>query len=320
MTVKPIEISKINSEILNAEMSLFLEYKKLLAKHNNYFEIDDFGFVLTSEPKPKPEINVLICALTHGNEVIGLQIINLILLDILRHGNRYNIGFLLNNVKAYHKNVRFIDSDLNRSFLKTTTEPQAECKRAKQIEKIIDGLNIKLILDLHQTVEAALSPFAIIPEAPDLIQKAYKIAPKTPVVSFKTEGFSAQGKTLVEYAYSKKIPALVYELGEKGFKDTTAHEFKDLILNLSIENILDTKNTQKTDYFHMECVIPNKNNLRLVPGLVNFMDLNEGQILARNQNGDEFRTPYSGKLIFPRYQNIGENEAELGYIAVRRFI
>ncbi len=70
---------------------------------------------------PNPGAHVVIVGGTHGNEPGGVKAI-VELHRAFRYGtvrlNQGKISFLLGNPKAYEKNVRYIDSDLNRVFVK----------------------------------------------------------------------------------------------------------------------------------------------------------------------------------------------------------
>ena len=56
--------------------------------------------------------NLLFTTLTHGDEPIGLNVIKR-LQDI---NKKSKINYIISNPKAFSKNIRFIDSDLNRVF------------------------------------------------------------------------------------------------------------------------------------------------------------------------------------------------------------
>lgn len=280
-------------------------------------KFDEHGFVLNPSGSTQLKPDVLICGLTHGNEVIGLQIINLILEELKSSGIKKNYAFLLNNVEAYLKNIRFIEYDLNRSFLRSS-EDQLEFRRAVEIENIVHKLNPSLILDLHQTVEPTLSPFAIIRDDPKLIELAQNISGNLPIITYAVEGFSNKGKTFGEFAFEKEIPALIYEIGAMGFDDVLASQFKKMIINLDLNAIFTQKSQEKPQYYYLQETIPNKDGFKLLPGLVNFQKLEKQQILAQNERNETFKAPEECVLIFPRYKNLLADEHELGYLGFKR--
>ena len=108
-----------SAERLQNEFQLFISLHERLKTRTDYVHLDEFGFALSQSAviQDKIAVDMLVCGLTHGNEVIGLEIINLMLQDILNCNLSVKMAFLLNNIEAYHQNVRFLDYDLNRSFL-----------------------------------------------------------------------------------------------------------------------------------------------------------------------------------------------------------
>lgn len=296
------------------ELKKFNEFKEYFKiSHPNYSELDTYGFSLSPD---KDSMDILFTALTHGDEVIGIQIINLILHDIMIHNNlNFRPAFLLNNIEAYNKNVRSIESDLNRSFCCDDLNTKEKI-RAREIENIISKLKIDLLLDLHQTIEPAVGPFAIIPEDLNLIQMASAIAPSYQIVTFSSQGFSEKGKTLIEYAKSLSMPALVFELGQKGFNDLQANEFKNIVMNLNIDQ-LTHKSDQSIDYFLINDHILNADQLKLVGGLSNLQPVFKEQILAQNDENFCFKCPSDSILVFPHYKAEKEDR-ELGLLAVKK--
>ena len=308
-------------ERLKDEFQLFISLHERLKSRTDYVQLDEFGFALSQSAgiQDKITVDMLVCGLTHGNEVIGLEIINLMLQDILNYNLSVSMAFLLNNTEAYHQNVRFLEYDLNRSFLSTDRVSKREFKRAHLIEQIIERLAVRLIIDLHQTVEPTKSAFAVVPETPQLIRLAKSIAPEIPVVSFTNGGFSNKGRTLAEYAFEKKIPALVYELGQKGFIRERAEQFKTILINMSSDKIkFADQDDHPTNYYHIESLVPNQDEFKLLPGFQSYMQIKKDQELAINSDGIAYRSPSDAVIIFPRYAGFDKSDRELAYIAVKK--
>ena len=92
-------------------------------------------------------MKILAIISTHGNELLGPNL----LAHMLAKRSRLleNMEFIMANPRAYVKNVRYTESDLNRSYgLNLDTY---EGKRAKVIEERIRLLQPELVLDLHTT-------------------------------------------------------------------------------------------------------------------------------------------------------------------------
>ncbi len=89
--------------------------------------------------------NLLFTTLTHGDELIGLNVIKK--LQVINKKNKIN--YIISNPKAFSKNVRFIDSDLNRVF-PGKKNGDYEQRRAYFIKNL--GKQYKQVIDLHGTV------------------------------------------------------------------------------------------------------------------------------------------------------------------------
>ena len=90
---------------------------------------------------------VLLLGSQHGNELLGKQLHNYIKLsrsELLPH-----ITYRVGNPRAYKKGVRFIESDLNRSYTGYTTTYEEQ--RASKILSFIKKEQFDLVLDLHTT-------------------------------------------------------------------------------------------------------------------------------------------------------------------------
>ena len=84
---------------------------------------------------------------THGNELLGPNLLAYMLAK--RSKLLENMEFIMANPRAYAKNVRYTETDLNRSYgLGLDTY---EGRRAKIIEERIRLLKPGLVLDLHTT-------------------------------------------------------------------------------------------------------------------------------------------------------------------------
>ena len=89
---------------------------------------------------------------THGNELLGPNVLAYMLSK--RSKLLEDIEFIIANPRAYAKNVRYIESDLNRSYgLGLDTY---ESQRAKVIEERIQLLRPELVLDFHTTTAEQL--------------------------------------------------------------------------------------------------------------------------------------------------------------------
>lgn len=92
--------------------------------------------------------NILLLGSQHGNELLGDLLIERI------HSQHPQllpyITFEIANPRAYEAGVRYIESDMNRSYNVNTLT--YESQQAERIEMLIDNNNFDIILDLHTTV------------------------------------------------------------------------------------------------------------------------------------------------------------------------
>ncbi len=87
--------------------------------------------------------DILFVAATHGDEKIGVEILKKI-------NKKLDFNWLIANKKAFSRNKRFIDVDLNRIMPGKKYSRYYEKKRAYELNKILK--NYKYIIDIHETV------------------------------------------------------------------------------------------------------------------------------------------------------------------------
>lgn len=304
---------------MSIELNTFIKHRqRLLETSSGCVPIDTYGF---ARPDADGRVDIMFTALTHGNEVIGLEIFNIFLQKLALHNTNLHYGFLLNNVEAFNQNKRLLQYDLNRCFGESELM-HGEWVRAREIQHILTRLRPRLLLDLHQTSEASKGAFALIPEDPELIEITRNIASKYPIITFPLGGFSREGKVLTEYARESGVPAIVYEIGQKGFNSELAHEFSELLLTLDLRvlNPNMRNSDEKTRYFHIEQRVPNDGSLKLIENLSNLELVQKGQILATNESGLEYRCKDEALVVFPRYSNIRSEEPDLALLAKEKWV
>ena len=270
--------------------------------------IDEFGFIICGNDQSQ-RIDILITGLMHGNEVIGVEVINQIIAHFIQNPQiTINLGLLLCHPEAARRNVRYIESDLNRSF-SVANKNTLEHHRAAQIAKIVDQTDF--VFDLHQTIEPSLNPFLVMEHRHELIQIADQLLSQFPIVTFGSEGFSVVGKTMLEYSYLVGTKAIVIEIGQKGFNQELATQVTvgciDLIKALAQFEIKKSKNIS---VLHLETSISSMGNTQLVPGLVSYQKIKRGQVLA-HQGEIEIKSPFDGRLVFPSYGEKSHSNYEL---------
>ncbi len=95
---------------------------------------------------------VLIVGATHGNEFVGAKFIKLFYKHILDKDikiKRGTIYLLLHNPRAHSNDVRFVDFDLNRSFVENKDFNKYEHLRAFCVENFFKNIKLDYVVDLH---------------------------------------------------------------------------------------------------------------------------------------------------------------------------
>lgn len=122
-------------------------------ENNNVTKVNDYVFLLGSGSK-----KIVISACVHGNETIGIDVINELIKTI-----KYDllidceIAFIVCNPKAVYLNKRFIDVDMNRRFFheninKIKESSNLENHEDLMIKNILEYLeNVNYLFDIHST-------------------------------------------------------------------------------------------------------------------------------------------------------------------------
>ncbi len=278
---------------------------------------------------------VLIGAM-HGNEPAGVRAIELLLkmLEVEPITNpdfalSGNIIGLIGNKTAYELDQRFVDRDMNRCWSKETIEDKtptlSESKEIQEVYRIIKeeieltGSQEVIVMDLH-TTSSHQGIFSIPSESEESLRIAKQL--HAPVILGIAEGL--KGTSL--HFFNKEnmgvdCTPIVFESGQ--------HE-ENLSINRAIAAIINcmrTVNMVKEE--HVENVhdkiliefstplpkialliyghgISREDNFAMKPGYVNFSPIEKGDWLANDKAG-KILAPYSGRLLMPLYQTLGED-------------
>jgi aspartoacylase len=90
---------------------------------------------------------ILLLGSQHGNELLGEALFSYI--TDKRPELLSSVSYLVGNLKAKKENVRYIDSDMNRSY--NGKRSGYEERRAERIRRYIKKESFDLVLDLHTT-------------------------------------------------------------------------------------------------------------------------------------------------------------------------
>ncbi|MFA6397482.1 MAG: succinylglutamate desuccinylase/aspartoacylase family protein [Candidatus Paceibacterota bacterium] len=120
--------------------------------------------------KEKGKTLAIFCGV-HGNEKAGILAVSSVLKDIeIKKGVVY---FVYANPEAINKNIRLINKNLNRCFLKNNKGRTVEDKRARVLMKILDKCDG--LLDLHASNVEKSTPFAICEKSSYKLAKIFDV-------------------------------------------------------------------------------------------------------------------------------------------------
>lgn len=126
---------------------------------NNYEKYIEGDSIIKKEGS-KPGKTLAIFAGVHGNEKAGVIALSNILDDIkIEYGTVY---FVFANPPAIKENVRQINKNLNRCFIKNHSGNNYEDQRAIELMEILDKCDVSL--DLHSSNTPGSTPFIICEE------------------------------------------------------------------------------------------------------------------------------------------------------------
>lgn len=277
-----------------------------LSKEDNYRvkSVDSDIYYISPQPSKKTNKSIALVALTHGDEVIGLHILNEFILKILEkklilNGDLY---LILANRDAYLKNQRYLDVDLNRVYGKKLPSTLIEEKRVQKIKPIIDKCDY--IVDIHQSIEDTLHPFFILPYTDESYRWVSQAAPNIPVIF---QEISNKVTTLSSYGTAKGKMAVTFEVGGSGV-DVYQLELGSNVVQQFVE--LAHGSPQVANKHHLRSHAPVYNIQHFEPykqgrvqfskKFVNFESVTKGQTIALVDD-KVVKSPMEGKIIlYPR--------------------
>ncbi len=189
---------------------------------------------------------ILFIAATHGNEGFSVEVFKKLEKDL--PPKKYNYDWIIGNEKAYPKNLRFIDTDMNRAAPGNLKSSKYEEKRAAEITKL--SKKYDFVIDVHGT-NSDLDIVTIIPY-PTLtnIILANLIPVNNHVIWYAEE--SKKKGPLAQYT---GCPAIELECGPKNDKKT-----QDILYNVLSEFIININsqmnqnliaNVNKNNFFYV---------------------------------------------------------------------
>ena len=266
-------------------------------------EIDN-GYVI--RPQGCDELLLTLMAVTHGDEVAGLAVLNEVV-EFLRTGFaplRGGLALLLGNYPAVLQGKRFVQRDLNRSFaLQELVGEMGEVERARTLVKVLQ--QTKFFIDFHQTTAQSTSCFGIFPFQRRSIAFAQLVLGEQPVVTRLGGRFSQDGMCSDEFVQEQGNVGITIELGQKGFDPTQIAQGVLIALRaLRCVNtdvgLEDVAITTPLYTFGQVVTYPASGDVCLAEGLYNFKKVARGERLGM-LDGKAVVAEEDGVVLFPKY-------------------
>ena len=239
-----------------------------------------------------PGAHVVIVGGTHGNEPGGVKAI-VQLHRAFRNGeitlNRGKISFLLGNPKAYQKDVRYIDSDLNRVFVKQAPS-SVEGKRALEIDAFLwDHGDINALLDLH-SVSIGNFKLLVYPKD-DSGSTEFALRLSSIPLHFGFHPAHMPG-TLIEAAGARGIRGLIVECGNHYAKQAVETARQHIHNFLALHDLIDegymsheTTPARVTFYESIQAIKPHADFVFLIKDIRTGTALSKGRKYAKDIRG-----------------------------------
>lgn len=258
--------------------------------------------------------HIVFGSVVHGNEVGSLPEV-LACIKNLAAGKisyRGKVSFFLGNIEAAKKNVRFVESDLNRAFGPNFSgSPTLERKRALELTPLLDSADV--FIDFHQTTQKCLKPFYVFAMHPESYYWARAVGMARTFITRKAgKSFSALGMCSDEYMRSQDKPGLTIELGQQGYStlaDSITHHILQRGLRymdkMYLSGVPLKKLAHKNEDFEFLTITHREPFLhpkaRLHEGFYNFSAVKKGTEVGLTENMKPIVVPQDGFLLFPKY-------------------
>ncbi|MGB9437039.1 MAG: succinylglutamate desuccinylase/aspartoacylase family protein [Desulfobacterales bacterium] len=239
-----------------------------------------------------PGAHVVIVGGTHGNEPGGVKAI-VQLHRAFRNGEitlkQGKISFLLGNPKAFEKDVRHIDSDLNRVFVKQAPS-SVEGKRALEIDAFLgDHDDINALLDLH-SVSIGNFKLLVYPND-DSGSTEFALRLSSIALHFGFHPMHMPG-TLIAAAGARGIRGLIVECGNHYAKQAVETARQHIHNFLVLHDLIDegymsqeTTPARVTFYESIQAIKPHADFVFLIKDIRTGTRLSKGQKYAKDTRG-----------------------------------
>jgi len=268
----------------------------------------DHAVILSPSKDPKTPIDFTVMGITHGNEVVGLDILCSFVKKILDDTVKidFKLALVLGNVEASLQNKRFVHSDMNRSMGLKAVKNEEEKRGVLISEHVLK--HTRYLFDIHQTIEPTKKSFFIFPFTRGSFEFASFLDKNRPVVTHWGKGFSKDGMCTDEFVNRNGGTGISIELGQKGFDDVQTKDGLEIVLRAVNAFNQKTKfdgSEHGVVYTWSEVVSYPEGEVLLNEGIHNFDELKQGENFGVC-DGKNLSAATGGVVMFPKYIKSGD--------------
>lgn len=226
-----------------------------------------------------PWPTTLVVGLVHGNEIVGKHVIDYITHQAKKKKHIGTVITLIANIDAYKKNVRFIDTDLNRAFMDIKRAKNNEEKRAQTIKSFFADIPIDYIFDIHSTPSKS-KPMILCTSQKESFQLAKRF-PINYVVRWLID--SVEWIPLMKHFTAKGTKGLAFEAGWHEDQKTINKGKKIGEIIRRLHNKKETKNVKRQTVIQTsECIHTSDNRFKFSKDYKGFEVIHPGEIRGRD--------------------------------------
>jgi len=277
---------------------------------------------------------VIFIAGIHGNETAGVEALQQVfeILEAKKPSIHGSIVGLAGNIEALEKEVRYIDTDLNRVWLDEDSDSQVhEYKERDELsESLTNMLSAQegkvFFFDLHSTSSES-SPYIMMSDT--LRNRELGRVVGLPIMLGLLEHLSGM---LIDVTSRSGFPTLLFQGGGNKNPDTLIHHIGFIwkVLKAKCELEVSAVPEFKTpmsrlngfaplnaDHEFTEIAYTHKllkdEHFEMNPGYMNFQPVAKNEVVASSDRG-KVKVPFMGRIFMPRYQKLGTE----GFYMVKR--
>lgn len=267
--------------------------------------------------------NLLVLAAVHGNETAGTNALKRIIRELnagkisLKNGKLTCVPIC--NPKAYEKDVRQIDENLNRVMVKHVEPQTYEQQLANEICPLIE--NCDVLLDLHSTHCIGDVPFAFCDYAGELTHKLIDAL----AVDYVLEGWPdiyAEQDEIKDFSTER----CAHDYGKAGTTVECGYHKSPEAVNLAYSAILSTLAAFKMidgtvlprpkTHILLKNYVVKKRNGKLCKNYKHLDWVQKGEVIARYDDGETLTALEDGYILLPNL--VAEVGAEWYYFGTKK--